>query len=82
MQRNCAIRTYVVHRIQADNAIDTSAANDYWGKTFLKLSGEKKMNQQLAVLTGSAAGATESFVVVPFELVKIKCVCAALKWRK
>ena len=32
------------------------------------------MNQELAILTGSSAGATESFVVVPFELVKIKYV--------
>lgn len=31
-----------------------------------------KMNQQLSVLAGSSAGATESFVVVPFELVKIR----------
>ncbi|KAJ3756845.1 mitochondrial carrier [Lentinula raphanica] len=48
------------------------AANDFWGKTYLGLSGEKKMNQQLSVLTGCSAGATESFVVVPFELVKIR----------
>ena len=32
------------------------------------------MNQTLSTLTGCSAGATESFVVVPFELVKIKCV--------
>ncbi|KAH7882744.1 mitochondrial carrier [Phlebopus sp. FC_14] len=48
------------------------AANDFWGKTYLKLSGESTMNQQLSILTGCSAGATESFVVVPFELVKIK----------
>ncbi|KAI0334234.1 mitochondrial carrier [Cubamyces sp. BRFM 1775] len=48
------------------------AANDFWGKRFLTLSGEKKMTQNLAIATGCAAGATESFVVVPFELVKIK----------
>ncbi|KAI0338618.1 mitochondrial carrier [Trametopsis cervina] len=48
------------------------AANDYWGKTYLKLTGQSKMTQELAILTGSSAGATESFVVVPFELVKIK----------
>lgn len=30
------------------------------------------MNQQLSVLTGATAGATEAFVVVPFELVKIR----------
>lgn len=31
-----------------------------------------KMNQQLTVLTGATAGATEALVVVPFELVKIR----------
>ncbi|KAK0433738.1 mitochondrial carrier domain-containing protein [Armillaria borealis] len=48
------------------------AANDFWGKTYLGLTGETKMTQTLSVLTGCSAGATESFVVVPFELVKIK----------
>ncbi|KAF5338802.1 hypothetical protein D9758_012096 [Tetrapyrgos nigripes] len=48
------------------------AANDFWGKTYLSMSGEAKMNQQLSILTGCSAGATESFVVVPFELVKIR----------
>ncbi|KIJ64345.1 hypothetical protein HYDPIDRAFT_175676 [Hydnomerulius pinastri MD-312] len=48
------------------------AANDFWGKTYMNLSGEAKMTQQLSILTGCSAGATESFVVVPFELVKIK----------
>ncbi|KAF9072396.1 mitochondrial carrier [Rhodocollybia butyracea] len=48
------------------------AANDFWGKTYLGLFGEKKMNQSISLLTGCSAGATESFVVVPFELVKIR----------
>lgn len=48
------------------------AANDFWGKTYLEMSGETKMSQNLSILTGCSAGATESFVVVPFELVKIK----------
>ncbi len=30
------------------------------------------MNQQLSILTGASAGATEALVVVPFELVKIR----------
>lgn len=30
------------------------------------------MDQKLSVLTGASAGATEAFVVVPFELVKIR----------
>ncbi|CAE7060182.1 unnamed protein product [Rhizoctonia solani] len=48
------------------------ASNDYWGKTFLKYSPDGKMTQGLSILTGAAAGATESVVVVPFELVKIR----------
>ncbi len=31
-----------------------------------------KDNQQLSILTGASAGATEAFIVVPFELVKIR----------
>ena len=34
--------------------------------------GVAKMDQKLSVLTGATAGATEAFVVVPFELVKIR----------
>lgn len=48
------------------------AANDEWGKFYRKAFGVSTMSQSLAVLTGATAGATESFVVVPFELVKIK----------
>ncbi|TBU21806.1 mitochondrial carrier [Dichomitus squalens] len=56
------------------------AANDFWGKQLLTLSGDKKMTQPLAIATGCAAGATESFVVVPFELVKIKLQDKASKY--
>lgn len=48
------------------------AANDEWGKFYRNLFGAEKMNQSLSVLTGATAGATETFVVVPFELVKIR----------
>ncbi|KAJ7318423.1 mitochondrial carrier domain-containing protein [Mycena olivaceomarginata] len=48
------------------------AANDFWGKTYMDFTGQTKMTQNLSILTGCSAGATESFVVVPFELVKIK----------
>lgn len=40
------------------------------------------MTQQLSILTGCSAGATESFVVVPFELVKIKWVFVPRETRK
>ncbi|MCJ1368305.1 hypothetical protein MMC16_007447 [Acarospora aff. strigata] len=48
------------------------AANDAWGKFYRNLFSMNKMNQQLSILTGATAGATEAFVVVPFELVKIR----------
>ncbi|KAI1178293.1 mitochondrial carrier domain-containing protein [Nemania sp. FL0916] len=48
------------------------AANDEWGKVYRNAFGVQKMNQQLSILTGATAGATESLVVVPFELVKLR----------
>jgi len=58
--------------LEAPKRATKFAANDFWGKTYMNLTGESKMTQQLSILTGCSAGATESFVVVPFELVKIK----------
>jgi len=48
------------------------AANDEWGKVYRTAFGATKMTQSLSILTGASAGATEAFVVVPFELVKIR----------
>jgi solute carrier family 25 2-oxodicarboxylate transporter 21 len=48
------------------------AANDKWGQFYRNLFGMPKMTQSLSILTGATAGATEAFVVVPFELVKIR----------
>jgi len=48
------------------------AANDEWGRIYRNLFGVNTMTQPLSILTGATAGATESFVVVPFELVKIR----------
>ena len=48
------------------------AANDEWCKVYRKMFGVDKMSQPLSILTGASAGATESFVVVPFELIKIR----------
>lgn len=47
------------------------AANGFWGNIFTN-NGSIPMTQSVAILTGCAAGATESFVVTPFELVKIR----------
>jgi solute carrier family 25 2-oxodicarboxylate transporter 21 len=48
------------------------AANESWGKLYRDMFGVAKENQTLSILTGATAGATEAFVVVPFELVKIR----------
>jgi len=48
------------------------AANDSWGTFYKNAFGVETMTQSLSVLTGATAGATESFVVVPFELIKIR----------
>ncbi|MCJ1436333.1 Mitochondrial 2-oxodicarboxylate carrier 2 [Xylographa pallens] len=48
------------------------AANDEWGKVYRNMFGIAKMDQKLSILTGASAGATEAFVVVPFELIKIR----------
>ena len=47
------------------------AGNAQWGAFFTN-NGQKKNTQALAIATGCFAGATESVVVTPFELVKIK----------
>ncbi len=38
----------------------------------MRASGEQKMTQPLSILTGISAGITEAFIVVSFELVKIR----------
>lgn len=48
------------------------AANDSWSAFYRSIFGVPKLDQKLAILTGATAGATESIVVVPFELVKIR----------
>ncbi|KZF18834.1 mitochondrial 2-oxodicarboxylate carrier [Xylona heveae TC161] len=48
------------------------SANDQWGNFYRNLFGVAQMSQPLSILTGATAGATEAFVVVPFELVKIR----------
>lgn len=48
------------------------AANDKWSKFWRETFGQTKMTQSLSILAGASAGATEAFVVVPFELVKIR----------
>ncbi|UJR17765.1 hypothetical protein I4U23_004663 [Adineta vaga] len=48
------------------------AANDMWGQFYRKLFHIEKTTQSLSILTGASAGATETIIVVPFELVKVR----------
>ncbi|RYH21497.1 MC/SLC25 family protein [archaeon] len=48
------------------------AANEQYSKWCLQLSGEQKMTQTMSIATGISTGLTEAFVVVSFELVKIR----------
>lgn len=48
------------------------ACNDEFQKIYKELFGSPVMTQKLSVLSGASAGVCEAFVVVPFELVKIR----------
>lgn len=48
------------------------AANDSWTRFYRNLFGLSTVNQTLSIFAGASAGATEAFVVVPFELIKIR----------
>ncbi|PSN62981.1 mitochondrial 2-oxodicarboxylate carrier protein-like protein [Corynespora cassiicola Philippines] len=48
------------------------SSNDAFGPLYRRAFQMEKMTQPLAVLTGASAGAVESLVVVPFELLKIR----------
>ncbi|KAK9765862.1 hypothetical protein K7432_005474 [Basidiobolus ranarum] len=48
------------------------AANEQYSILYKNLFGMPQMTQSLSILTGVSAGVTEAFVVVSFELVKIR----------
>ncbi|SCV05776.1 LANO_0H14928g1_1 [Lachancea nothofagi CBS 11611] len=48
------------------------ACNDEFQKLYKREFGVEKLNQSLSILSGASAGCCEAFVVVPFELVKIR----------
>ncbi|KAF2636658.1 mitochondrial 2-oxodicarboxylate carrier protein-like protein [Massarina eburnea CBS 473.64] len=48
------------------------SSNDTFGAFYQRLFHTPMLTQPLAILTGASAGAIESLVVVPFELVKIR----------
>ncbi|KAF2009819.1 mitochondrial carrier, partial [Aaosphaeria arxii CBS 175.79] len=48
------------------------SSNDTFAPLYQNLFNAPTLTQPLAILTGASAGATESLVVVPFELLKIR----------
>lgn len=48
------------------------AANEQYANLYMNLLGQKSMTQGLSIATGVSAGLTEAFVVVSFEMVKIR----------
>ncbi|CAR22727.1 Mitochondrial 2-oxodicarboxylate carrier 2 [Lachancea thermotolerans] len=48
------------------------ACNDEFQKIYKREFGVEKLTQSLSILSGASAGCCEAFVVVPFELVKIR----------
>lgn len=58
--------------VEAPKRATKFAANEQYSRIYLSLTGKSKMDQPLSVLTGVSAGITEAFVVVSFELVKIR----------
>lgn len=58
--------------VEAPKRATKFAANEQYSKLYMSLSGQRSMTQGLSVATGVSAGITEAFVVVSFELVKIR----------
>lgn len=58
--------------VEAPKRATKFAANEQYSKLYMSLTGEKRMTQKLSIATGVSAGITEAFVVVSFELVKIR----------
>ncbi|KAH0831524.1 putative 2-oxodicarboxylate carrier [Fonsecaea pedrosoi] len=48
------------------------ASNAAFGSFYQKLFGQEKMTQPLSIVTGASAGVAESFVICPFEVVKLR----------
>lgn len=58
--------------IEAPKRATKFAANEFYSQYWMKVFNRSRMNQPLSVLTGVSAGMTEAFLVVSFELVKIR----------
>ncbi|CAO3610800.1 unnamed protein product [Mucor hiemalis] len=58
--------------VEAPKRATKFAANEQYTLLYKKLFGFEKVTQSLSVLTGVSAGITEAFLIVPFELVKVR----------
>ncbi|KAJ1981322.1 hypothetical protein H4R33_005272 [Dimargaris cristalligena] len=58
--------------VEAPKRATKFAANEQYKALYMDLFGMDKVTQPLSVLTGVSAGVTEAFLVVSFELVKIR----------
>ncbi|KAF9569522.1 hypothetical protein EC968_002566 [Mortierella alpina] len=58
--------------VEAPKRATKFAANEQYTILFKSILGEDVNKQGLSILTGVSAGITEAFLVVPFELVKIR----------
>lgn len=58
--------------VEAPKRATKFAANEQYTTLLKRITGRENLNQPLSILTGVCAGMTEAFVVVSFELVKIR----------
>lgn len=58
--------------VEAPKRATKFAANEQYTRLLKDLSKRSELGQSLSILAGVMAGVTEAFVVVPFELVKIR----------
>ncbi|KAI9359910.1 mitochondrial carrier domain-containing protein [Pilaira anomala] len=58
--------------VEAPKRATKFAANEQYTTLYKKLFGFEKVTQSLSVMTGVSAGITEAFLIVPFELVKVR----------
>lgn len=60
------------YRVESPKRAAKFASNEQYSRLFMNISGKAKMDQQLSILTGIASGLTEAFIIVSFDLVKIR----------
>ncbi|GAN06623.1 mitochondrial 2-oxodicarboxylate carrier protein [Mucor ambiguus] len=58
--------------VEAPKRATKFAANEQYTGLYKKMFGFEKVTQSLSVLTGVSAGITEAFLIVPFELIKVR----------